>query len=423
LNILLVNQCWFKDELIALGHTVLYANWKGGGLDISFNWNSSVEEVYSNFPSSFIPDRIIYFDDSGIPSIFDIENAPCPTLFMSVDTHHHYYWHKYFLQCFSHSLIAQKDYFDKFSEDSKISDSISWFPLWASKDITPNDIKDINVSFRGTLDESLHPSRLNFFNSVAKHIDIDYAEGPYSDVYSRSKIVLNEAVRGDLNFRVFEAMMSGAMLVTPRVGNGLEELFIDGHDLVLYEEGNDSDAIERLRYYLDNDFERERIACNGRRKVIEYHSLKSRAKRIEGILVNLKIAPRENFREIKIKLLTQILRFLWIYIRKYNTYSIIPEFEKMLEEVEELVAISNPELNIDQDMELSIFTLDSICSDLLTEESYNTWLTSLNKGYKSQSFVELISLSQKQQDAQNAIPTGITALKEARSRLLRSFID
>lgn len=423
MNILLVNQAWFKDELIALGHNVLYANWKGGGLDISFNWNSSVKELYSTFPSSFIPDRIIYFDDSGIPALFDIENAPCPTLFMSVDTHHHHYWHKYYLQCFSHTLIAQKDFFDKFSEDPLVSGSISWFPLWASKDIIPITIKDINVSFRGTLDESLHPSRLSFFQSVAKQIDIDYAEGPYPDVYARSKIVLNEAVRGDLNFRVFEAMMSGAMLVTPRVGNGLEELFIDGEDLVLYEEGNAADASEKLHYYLENDLERVRIASNGRRKVIEEHSLKSRAKKIEDLLVDLKIAPRENFREIKIKLLSQILRFLWIYIRKYNTYSIIPEFEKMLEEVEELVAINNSQHNLDSDMELSIFTLDSISSDLLTEDSYNTWLNSLNKGYSTQPLVELINLNQKSHNVQETIPEGVVVLKEARSRLLRSFID
>jgi len=50
------------------------------------------------------------------------------------------------------------------------------------------------------------------------------------------------------------------------IDKGLEELFIDGQEIVLY---NDMfDCIEKMNYYNENDEERERIAYNGMAKVI-----------------------------------------------------------------------------------------------------------------------------------------------------------
>ena len=50
------------------------------------------------------------------------------------------------------------------------------------------------------------------------------------------------------------------------ISRGLEELFIDGEDIVLY---NDMfDCIEKMNYYNENEEERERIAYNGMVKVI-----------------------------------------------------------------------------------------------------------------------------------------------------------
>ena len=42
-------------------------------------------------------------------------------------------------------------------------------------------------------------------------------------------------------------MGSGAMLLTPRIGNGLRKLFTDGVDLVTYEPHNAQDAAAKTR--------------------------------------------------------------------------------------------------------------------------------------------------------------------------------
>ncbi len=76
----------------------------------------------------------------------------------------------------------------------------------------------------------------------------------------------------EITRRIFEGMACGKMVLTDRLDviRGLEELFVDGEDIVLY---NDMfDCIEKMNYYNENEEERERIAYNGMAKVITNHT-------------------------------------------------------------------------------------------------------------------------------------------------------
>ena len=67
-------------------------------------------------------------------------------------------------------------------------------------------------------------------------------------------------------------MACGKLILTDRldVSRGLEELFIDGEDIILY---NDMfDCIEKMNYYNENEEERERIAHNGMMKVLHNYT-------------------------------------------------------------------------------------------------------------------------------------------------------
>jgi spore maturation protein CgeB len=67
-------------------------------------------------------------------------------------------------------------------------------------------------------------------------------------------------------------MACGKMVLTDRMpeSRGLEELFIDGQEIVLY---NDMfDCIEKMNYYNENEEERERIAHNGMMKVLHNYT-------------------------------------------------------------------------------------------------------------------------------------------------------
>jgi hypothetical protein len=228
LSIILLNQNWFADELRALGCKVISVGWSHEGVDVHLpSPICTLSDIIASLPVDFSPDRLVYFDNSRPCSILGFESLSFPAVFFSIDTHHHNLWHRSFAELFDHVLVAQKDFLSQFPKANS-----SWFPLWLPVPMHPQAERPINVCFRGNLDEDLHPLRATFFKRLQESIEIDAQVGPYQDAYARSRIVINQTVKGDFNFRVFEALGAGALLVTPSIQNGLIDLYIPGQDLV-----------------------------------------------------------------------------------------------------------------------------------------------------------------------------------------------
>ncbi|MCC6219618.1 MAG: glycosyltransferase family 1 protein [Deltaproteobacteria bacterium] len=287
MSIVLLNQLWFQEELRAQGHRVISAASRSKGADICIaRPGTHIEEILAQMPAGFYPDCLIYYDDSGPITVLGLEKCDIPKVFFSVDAHHHSAWHSHFACAFDETLVAQKDYIPEFK---KFNNSVTWFPLWAPVSIEPKSEKTCEVSFRGNLCSRAHPKRVQFFKKLRELVDveIDASEGRYRDIYPASRIVVNQAVKRDVNFRVFEGMMCGAFMLTTNTENGLGELFEIGKELVVYEDGDAEDAANKIRYYLENEVEREKIAAAGRKTIIERHTAKKRGRDLERILLSL----------------------------------------------------------------------------------------------------------------------------------------
>ena len=101
-----------------------------------------------------------------------------------------------------------------------------------------------------------------------------YLQEEIPEIYSRAKIVVNIPVGHDLNFRFFEALSCGALLLTERAANGQEELFKEDVHYVGFD--SDKELFEKTDYYLRNDVERKKIASAGYEEVRARHSLELR---------------------------------------------------------------------------------------------------------------------------------------------------
>ncbi len=279
LRILLHNQNWFVAELKALGHEVVCAGWAHEGFDLRFERLIDIDILLQRLPNGFQPNRVVYFDDSHSVSVRGLERLKIPSLFYSIDIHHHWRSHAWFSSLFDVIAVAQRDFAQRISQTNPdVPDSVvHWLPLWAPVYVNPNPEKTIDVCFRGTLQASLHPERALFFEKLGALVPVDAAEGPYTSAYPLAKIVLNQSVGREVNFRVFEAMMCGAAVVTPRVENGLLELFQDGVHLRTYELGNAEDAARVIRELLSDEASRRAIAEAGREEVLLRHSASLRA--------------------------------------------------------------------------------------------------------------------------------------------------
>ena len=95
-------------------------------------------------------------------------------------------------------------------------------------------------------------------------------------IYSQARVVFNCSISDDLNMRTFEALCSGSCLVSNLNVQGLTTLFIPNEHLLTYE--TDDEAMEAIKWCLQEEDKRERIALSGRTEVLAKHTYWHRAR-------------------------------------------------------------------------------------------------------------------------------------------------
>jgi len=108
----------------------------------------------------------------------------------------------------------------------------------------------------------------------------------YAKVISKSKILVSCGGRYHLAFnKIFESMGCGTLYVGEKPYGEKELHLEDGFNYVSVTQDN---FLERIKYYVDNDQERERIVANAKDTFKNHHTIDARAKEfvklIEGVL-------------------------------------------------------------------------------------------------------------------------------------------
>lgn len=285
MKILVCNQLWFVDEWRAAGHEVVSCGLRND-MDVRFsNPLLHIDSVLDLIPGRFQPDVIVYFDNSMPICISGLDETEIPTLFYSVDAHHHVDVHKHLGLVFDKVLVAHRDYLDEFIKTG--CDAI-WLPLWATKYYEPSLDKQHKVVFVGNLDPKLNPERVQFLEELQKHVDIVFKMGEYWKIFPHSEIVLNQTAKSDLNFRVFEGMMSGSLLLSEKSSNGLLDLFKEDFHLASYTRNNVIECADLINSYLADIPRCRRIGEQGRAEILAKHTSQHRADFVIEIIKDLK---------------------------------------------------------------------------------------------------------------------------------------
>lgn len=133
--------------------------------------------------------------------------------------------------------------------------------------------RDIDILFLGNLNHAIHRERGRALEVAARlsgeyrvHFDGEYPPEVYARWMNRARIVLNYAVRHEMNLRSFEAPACGALLFVEDKNLEVRDVLQDGEDVVLY----NLDNLEALlREYLSDEAMRARVAANGCRRIQE----------------------------------------------------------------------------------------------------------------------------------------------------------
>jgi spore maturation protein CgeB len=208
-----------------------------------------------------------------------------------------------YLHAYDHVLFHSPAYSRDMGMEEKLrycgAKKVDWWPFGSFDALcdssrTETDIilqnRDVDVVFVGTLNTNKLPLlsavknafgrgfRLHGRASLKKNIYFNIKYGlpgwvtpisfrDYVPLYQRTKIGINVHNRGDYTVgsaRLFDLPANGVMQISDG-GEYLEQFFSVGKEIVSYRDA--ADLIDKVKYYLAHDEERERIALNGFKRV------------------------------------------------------------------------------------------------------------------------------------------------------------
>ena len=247
--------------------------------DISTGGNPDMEQIVAMTAPADLPDLYLWIESVNGYRPLNLKALPCPKVCYLIDSHLNLPMHLEWASQFDMVFIAQREYLDDFR---KLGMKTYWLPLGCDPEVhrRHDEPKIHPVGFVGGVMPGSRREML--LNKLASGIPVHYERCFWDDMarlFSRSQVVFNEAVRNDLNMRVFEVMSTGTLLLTDMARNsGQNELFRDGEDYAVYRDSNVSDV---ARFYLDNEELREQIAARGQRLV---HNAHTYGHRVEDLL-------------------------------------------------------------------------------------------------------------------------------------------
>ncbi len=201
------------------------------------------QEIIFDLPAAleregFEPDVVIQLERLGKRTFMSgLPLLSCFKVFWSVDTHMNLYWHGQYGRLFDLVCTTQKAWVSRL-ESAGVS-QVSWLPWFGqSSPFIPHPRRSREIAFVGRITKH-RPGRMWFADFLKKHYAVEPVEGlsyaQMMDYYAQSRIVPNETIFGEVNFRLFEAASCGCLVFNPNVSDELAELFEPGVEFELFE--------------------------------------------------------------------------------------------------------------------------------------------------------------------------------------------
>lgn len=280
-KLLWIGNKYFSGDLAQLGWEVVSQPMTS---PIPLDWSDLVR-----INKGTAPDVLILSDQSISAPLVGLESFPCLTVFHCIDSHIHS-WYPTYAQAFDLCAVSLKDHRPEFV--SRLGENqVIWLPPFAHDDDRPLDLpKEWDIVFVGHINKETTPGRAIYMERLKERLPgLQLMTGNYRELFARARLVLNYAERGDLNFRVFEALGCGACLITPEVGHGQAELFEDDRDFLLYDQDNMSGLIEVVNRALLRPEHCREIALSGLAKVDQGHRARHRAARMDAWIKSMPV--------------------------------------------------------------------------------------------------------------------------------------
>lgn len=220
--------------------------------------------------NAFKPDLYLWIE--SVPGYFpaNLQALQCKKACYLIDTYISHEWHKKWAKNFDYVFLADLSYVAAFRAEGI---NAYWLPLACDQEIhsQPSAKKTHEISFVGSVFDGT--DRKRYLDAIATRFPLYYERSflrEMANTFASSKIVFNNAVgKTDLNMRCFEAMASGALLLTDMANNSGQDILFEPHyEYALYNEKN---ILDIVAFYLKDDLAREETAKHGQQLVLAGH--------------------------------------------------------------------------------------------------------------------------------------------------------
>ncbi|MDL2271734.1 glycosyltransferase [Desulfovibrio sp. OttesenSCG-928-I05] len=281
MNILAVH-CNFVSTLEASGHRVAVLAPESEFMSLA----AELERLRRE--QDFIPDCIIQQERLGKRLfIRDLAAAPCPTFFLAVDSHLNMFWHRFYSRLFDCLLTPHASLFRALPLEWRHPEIVLFPHIGQDMPHVPFAERrtDLGLCARLTkhrkirtwMTELLAPQGLRLEESL-----------PFADMlalYSDTRIVPNESIAFEVNFRLFEAASCGCLVLCQDCGPDQESAFTPGTEMLIWRDC--FELREHVVFFTKRPEIAEKIGRAARARIQAEHLPKHRAATLLHLTANV----------------------------------------------------------------------------------------------------------------------------------------
>ncbi|MBC17729.1 MAG: hypothetical protein CL942_11835 [Desulfovibrio sp.] len=215
-----------------------------------------------------------------------LDTVDCPTMFWAMDPHLNAYWHSAYARLFDVTCSTQRQWIPRIKRQG--ATDVRWLPIFGrAEPWKPMAERQLDMAFVGRITPQ-RPARqwmVKFLREKAQghtlSIEDNLTYTKMMELYGDSRIIPNESIFGEVNFRLFEAASCGCLVMSQDLGEEQEALFEPGREFDTY-----ADVVEldhKLSWYLDNPRLVQAMGMAARERVLSEHLPEHRLARLVSI--------------------------------------------------------------------------------------------------------------------------------------------
>ena len=230
----------------------------------------------------FEPEFFFQQEHLGAVVLFnDLDRISCIKAFWSVDTHLNYYWQRFYGQLFDLFFTPHISYIGKLAEEWRHPAMHRLAKPGAQRPWIPHAARKHAMSFVGRMSAG-RPLRNNFCALLQKRYGLEVRQGlshqAMMDLYDATRLLPNESIALETNFRLVEGASCGCCLISPDIGEDQDALFSPGEELFVYRDA--LELVDRLDACLREPDTAEAVGKAARARVGAEHLPRHRAQSV-----------------------------------------------------------------------------------------------------------------------------------------------